>query len=431
MFFCGLTYVNAQTQTQLKSTEKLAHTFKTIVRGLTDFDSYYEHFMNGPFNVYGGSRYINNFCNTQDRFSVLDQKNDLYNLLIKNAFSYSKEKIAILDEQIRLLGFELVYLDNLDVYQNIPYGDKIEKNQYVLDANSNHINEFNTTGLDNMFKVLTPYFEKGYGVKVTQADAKRNLIALIQSFNDKYSARFNYYDFKKPVVQPGQYHKDECLGPIAAINNKISNLGIKGEESLKFSDFGKEATKLMKTIKLAWAATKETFSGQTWANKLKKTYGFEDNKEYDWKEALLKIAKKTFPTVEEQLTQIKNITQEAFSQNKNLGNKTQAKVIEIFENANTAQQLNQFLQVANTYQDYAFIQSTILEFSKQQAEKQFQSILENQSAEIADVSALQYAATLDKTKQILKETKKIIGQQDESSLLYNIEQVHEKQCQES
>ena len=217
--------------------------FLQFTNGLTNFSFYSEDFLNTNFDVYKGNRYINNFCNTQDRFYIIDERQDNYNLLVKNGFGYTREQIAIINDKLNLLGLEIEFLKNLDVYQPFGYGEKIQ-------SGGNTINEFETQGLPKMFKRLSPVFKKVFGVNPNQKQHKERLEGLIQMFVEKYSHRFNYYD-QEGIKQNGDYHKDECLGGLAAITKKYDSV-VKGYSELgdvAQNSVGKEWTKLMKTVK--------------------------------------------------------------------------------------------------------------------------------------------------------------------------------------
>ena len=134
IFFVTISYTKTA-ESQMTPTNKVKFTIQSIYNGLANFSSYSEDFLNTNFDVYKESRYINNFCNTRDRFFVVEERQDLYNLLVKNGFGYTASQIAIINEQIKALELELEFLRNVDVYQSLAYGDKIFEN-------SDPVNEF-------------------------------------------------------------------------------------------------------------------------------------------------------------------------------------------------------------------------------------------------------------------------------------------------
>ena len=414
-------------ESEMNTYNKIGFTIKSIYNGLANFSSYSEDFLNTNFDVYKESRYINNFCNTRDRFFVVEQKQDLYNLLVKNGFGYTRSQIALINEQIKALELELVFLRNVDVYQNLGYGDKLIEGSETLD-------EFKKVGLPLMFKELSKTFKKVYNKDARQKENKKTLEGFIEIFVDKYSHRFNYYDnsSRKSVLKDGDYTKRECSGGLGAVLDKADAVaqGYKGLGDVYENSFGKEANKLMRTIKKFWNTTKSAFTLELYKDKLKKIYGFTEGREYSAWEGLKQVMSKTFPTVEKQLQQIKDTYGDKVDSNKNLGNKTQSKVNKIFMESTNIDQFSQYLNQTSTFEEYVFLQNAIEEVSRVQSEKQFARLINNQKAEAADFSSLELASVLDKTKQTIKQTNKIIEEDIQGTLLGNMKKIHEKQCKD-
>jgi len=414
-------------QSQMNTLDKMGFTVQSIYNGLANFSSYSEDFLNTNFDVYKGSRYINNFCNTRDRFFVVEQKQDLYNLLVKNGFGYTRSQIAIINEQIKALELELEFLRNVDVYQALGYGEKATEG-------AEPINQFKIKGLPEMFDRLLNSYKKVYNQDPQQSQNKKKLEEFIGLFVEKYSHRFNYYDNSSTpsILKDGDYSKRECAGGLGAVLDKADAVveGYKGLGEVYKNGFGKESNKLMRTIKKFWNTSKSAFSGELYKDKLKKIYGFTEGKDYSAWEGLKQVMSKTFPTVEKQIQQIKDTYGDKADSNKNLGNKTQAKVNKIFMEATTVDQFSQYLNQTSTFEEYAFLQNAIEEVSRRQSEKQFARLVDNQKAEIADFSSLELASVLDKTKQTIKKTLNIIEEDNEGTLLGNMKKIHEKQCKD-
>ncbi|MBI95678.1 hypothetical protein CL656_00815 [bacterium] len=426
ILFVTLSYTKTA-ESQMNTLDKIQFTAKSIYNGLVNFSSYYEDFINTNFDVYKGARYINNFCNTRDRFFVVEQRQDLYNLLVKNGFGYTRGQIAIINEQIKVLELELIFLRNVDVYQTLGYGDK-------LIGGSETVNQFKKVGLPLMFDRLSKTYEKIYNEDSDLKQNKERIYELINIFTEKYSHRFNYYDnsSSKSVLKDGDYSKRECAGGVGAILDKAEAVaqGYKGLGEVYKNSFGKEANKLMRTIKKFWNTSKSAFTLELYKDKLKKIYGFTEGREYSAWEGLTQVMSKTFPTIEKQVQQMKDTYGGKVDSNKNLGNKTQSKVNKIFMESTNVDQFSQYLNQTTTFQEYVFLQNAIEEVSKIQSEKQFARLVDNQKAEIADFSSLELASVLEKTKQTIKKTNKIIEEDNEGTLLGNMKKVHEKQCKD-
>ena len=421
VLFTSLSLSQAQ-EAERSSYDKIRFTISSIYDGLSDFSYYSEDFLNTSFDVYKGNVYINNYCNTQDRFYAVDERQDLYNLLVKNGFGYTTDQISVVNNQLNVVTLEIEFLKNLDVYQPYAYGE-------VETEDGKLINKFETQGNPLMFDRLKETFTKAYGLDPTIQSNKERLEGLIKVFSDKYSHRFNYYDSTGKVLK-GDYSSDECLGGFSAIKNKFNSVvsGYKNLGNLGQDTFGKESNKLMNKIKEFWTKTKSVSDFDNITKQLQETYNLDENKEYSFLDGLTNVLKKHFPTAEKQLKQFNDTYVDKTNQNKNLGNKTQAKIEQIVMESSSVEQFNQYLNQTSTFEEYAFLQSAIQEVSRQQTQKQFESLLGNQEAQISDFMALELASVLDITNQTLISTNDLIKETQEGSLYYNLKMVHDKQC---
>lgn len=423
VLFATLSLTQAD-EVERSSYDKIRFTISSIYDGLSNFSYYSEDFLNTSFDVYKGNVYINNYCNTQDRFYAIDERQDLYNLLVKNGFGYTTDQIAVVNNQLNVVSLEIEFLKNLDVYQPYPYGE-------FENEDGNVVNIFDDKGNPLMFDRLKESFTKAYGLDPTIQSNKERLEGLIKIFADKYSYRFNYYDSTGTVLQ-GDYASDECLGGFAAIKNKFNSViaGYKNLGNLGQDTFGKESNKLMRKIKEFWTKTKSVADFDNITKQLQETYNLDENREYSFLDGLTNVLKKHFPTAEKQLKQFNDTYVDKTNQNKNLGNKTQAKVEQIVMESSSVKQFNQYLNQTSTFEEYAFLQSAIQEVSRQQTQKQFENLLLNQEAQISDFMALELASVLDITNQTLISTNDLIKERQEDSLHYNLKMVHEKQCKD-
>src|SRR5210317_1771514 len=102
LFLLSNLVANAQTQPQtiipennpnLNTSSRVSLLAKTLADSMTNFDFWHEYFFNTNIDVYKGSRYTNNYCNLQQKFYLISEKQDIYDKIVNNAFRYSKEKL--------------------------------------------------------------------------------------------------------------------------------------------------------------------------------------------------------------------------------------------------------------------------------------------------------------------------------------------------
>jgi len=435
--FLALPFAQAK---ELKTSQRVGYLWTTIKDSIVNTNNWGEYFLSSNFDVYKtGNQYINNYCNTQDRYYLIDEKQDIYDTIVRNAFRFSEDQIILLKSKALMLSLEIEFLRNLDEFQDIAYGDKVaidkgdeqprtQKETKEIDGVRREvpINEFESIGIPRMVTALTKEYINIYESDTFEAEIK--LEPIIRDFIAKYQDRFDYYELKNPPRQKGLYSQDDCLGGIQQIKGKFESV-TQGYMSLKKNSLAREWDKLKITFKLFLQTSADFFTLELFTDKIAKIYEFKENKKYSFTDGLKQVFKKTFPTLEQQYDSFLNQYVNRSNKARNFSNKTVAKFDKILDIATSPSDLELLLSVESNPDRNIALRQAFQEIQSQAIERKLESVVKNQEAEIADVNALTLLSILEKTNVKFQRTSKILGPKNkEDGLIFLSKKVHENQC---